>query len=88
MRDTFGHRNTYIKHSFQRNSLIIGFFICEKNSLALTWSTWISGFIWILVRPLSLHVLPLEGWGFIGGAVHDLARVYGALGLDPLLTFV
>ena len=48
IRVTFGHRNTLKKHLFQRNSLLMGFFISEENSLAPTWPEWISGFICIV----------------------------------------
>ena len=49
--------------STQRSSLLIGFFICEENSLAPTWSECISGYTWISVKHLSLHMCSLEGGG-------------------------
>ena len=81
MRGTSGHRNTYIKHFFQRNSLLIEIYICEENSLAVRWQ---SGFLVSLGYKSTLSACTLlEGLGFIRGAVQDPARMYGVLGLGP-----
>ena len=38
MSGTFGHRNTYINHTFQGSSLLTVIFNCEVNLLKPTWS--------------------------------------------------
>ena len=77
----FGHRNTYIKHTFRRDSLTNGYFISEKK---FTDKNLVLVHFWIhlVIRPSSLSTCALLE-GIIGVVFVRSSLGVWILGLDP-----